>query len=64
MEPSYNYQPEYQPLLLLPNVSYPAYQLYAEAGRGKTPGDTVLTIAVLETMQWLRQRFRAFDIPP
>lgn len=64
MEPNYDGRTEYKPLLLLPNVSYPTYQLYAEAGRGKTPRDTVLLIAILEAMQWLRQRFRAFDIPP
>lgn len=52
----------YQPLLLLRNVSYPNYQLYAIAGRGKQP-EIVLTIAVLETLKWLSQRFRDFELP-
>jgi len=53
----------YEPLPLLRNVQYPTYQLYAVAGQSGTPVDTVLTIAVLETMQWLRQRFREFELP-
>lgn len=56
-------RPVHQPVLLLRNVRYPTYQLYATAGCGKASPDTVLKIAVLETMNWLRQRFRAFDLP-
>lgn len=56
-------KPGYEPLLLLRNTSYPIYQLYAVAGNGKIAPNDVLTIAVLETMHWLRQRFRAFEIP-
>jgi len=53
----------YEPLPLLRNVRYPTYQLYAVAGTGKTSLENVLTIAVLETMHWLRRRFREFEIP-
>lgn len=55
---------QYDPLPLLRNVQYPTYQLYAVAGQGGTPPETVLTIAVLDTMQWLRKRFREFELPP
>jgi Skp family chaperone for outer membrane proteins len=52
------------PLRLLRNVTYPAYQLYAVAGSDKkTPPEQVMTLAVLETLHWLRKRFRDFEIP-
>ncbi len=54
--------PGYQPIMLLRNVSYPNFQLYCVAGKGMPP-EKVLKIAVLETFKWLRQRFRAFEIP-
>ncbi len=54
---------DYQPILLLPNICYPTYQLHAFAGGRRGRGETVLKICILETMQWLRQRFRAFDLP-
>ncbi|MHB1454296.1 MAG: hypothetical protein ACYCYM_10145 [Saccharofermentanales bacterium] len=54
----------YQPLRLLRNVTYPTYQLSAVAGSSKVPPEQVLTIAVLETLSWLRQRFRDFEVPP
>jgi hypothetical protein len=63
MEHNYQAAPNYQPLLLIRNVAYPTYQLHAYAGNKSTPPDTVLKIAILETMQWLRQRFRAFELP-
>jgi hypothetical protein len=53
----------HQPLRLLRNVTYPTYQLYAVAGHGKTLPLNVLTIAVLETISWLRNRFRDFEVP-
>ena len=53
-----------QPLRLLRNVTYPTYQLVAVAGNGKLAPEKVLTIAVLETLSWLRQRFRDFEVPP
>jgi glutamine synthetase type III len=43
------------PLVLIKNKSYPAYQLAATTS-GKTTPETVLTIAILETMKWLRGR--------
>jgi hypothetical protein len=53
----------YAPLTLIKNVRYPTYQLFAVAiGRDVAP-ETVLTIAILETMRWLRERFRDFEIP-
>ncbi|MHC1694001.1 MAG: hypothetical protein AB9835_01730 [Eubacteriales bacterium] len=55
--------PNYQPLLLLRNESYPTYQLFAIAGGNGTPAESVFKIAILETMSWLRQRFRAFELP-
>ncbi len=63
MELHNDYVPNYEPLLLLRNESYPTYQLYAIAGGKEVPAHTVLTICILETMKWLRQRFRAFDLP-
>ncbi len=54
---------DYQPILLLPNIRYPTYQLHAYAGAKQAEKESVLTIAVLETVKWLRQRFRAFDLP-
>ncbi len=49
-----------QPLLLRRNYSYPTYQLHATAG-GKS--ETAFKIIILETMSWLRKRFRDFDLP-
>lgn len=51
------------PLKLLKNISYPTYQLFAIVDNHKTDAKTALKIAVLETMSWLRQRFRDFEIP-
>lgn len=53
----------YQPLLLVRSTSFPTYQLHAFAGNGKIPPEDVLKIVILETMKWLRQRFRAFELP-
>lgn len=62
-EPTASLQKQ-QPLRLLRNHTYPAYQLYALAGTDKkTPPEQVMTIAVLETLHWLRKRFRDFEIP-
>ncbi len=56
--------PKHQPLRLLRNHTYPAYQLYAVAGSDKkTPPEQVMVLAVLETLDWLRKRFRDFEIP-
>ena len=53
---------EHKPVRLLKNRRYPTYQLYAVTRSKKAP-ETVLIIAVLQTMQWLRERFRDFEIP-
>lgn len=55
--------PNYQPLLLLPNVKYPTFQLHALASGCGIDTESVLKIVILETMRWLRQRFRAFELP-
>ncbi|MCE5195887.1 MAG: hypothetical protein LLG09_01980 [Negativicutes bacterium] len=52
-----------QPLRLIRNVTYPTYQLYAIAGNGKLTAESVLKIVMLETLNWLRQRFQALDEP-
>ena len=52
-----------QPLLLRPKVSYPTFQLFARVASKKTTPEDAFNIAVLETMAWLRQRFRAQEIP-
>jgi len=56
-----DFQPN-QPLLLVRNVRYPSYQLWAIAG-GSRNRENVLKIAVLHTMQWLRERFREHELP-
>lgn len=53
----------HQPIPLLRNVVYPTYQLYAIAGANKNDPEKVLTIAILETLSWLRRRFRNLDVP-
>jgi hypothetical protein len=42
-----------QPLLLVRNVRYPSYQLWAYAGEVRNVDD-VLKICILQTMQWLK----------
>ena len=56
-------QNRYQPVILMPNISYPAYQLYALAGDEKSDPETVLKICILETAAWLRKRFRKMHVP-
>jgi len=53
-----------KPISLPPGDSYPTYQLYALAGVSRPDPETVLKIAVLETMRWLRERFRERSVPP
>lgn len=50
------------PLVLTKNKSYPAYQLYATTA-GKAAPENVLIISILETMKWLRLRFKEFEVP-
>lgn len=54
----------HKPVKLLKNISYQTYQLYAEVDNKKTDVETALKIAILETMSWLRQRFREIEAPP
>lgn len=51
-----------QPLKLLKNRSYPTYQLYATVSSKQNP-EQAMIIAVLETMSWLRKRFRELEVP-
>lgn len=51
-----------QPLKLLKKRSYPTYQLYATVSNKQNPKRTMI-IAILETMSWLRKRFRELEVP-
>ena len=51
-----------KPLPLLRNIRYPTYQLWAIAGDANNQ-DNVLKICILQTMQWLRERFREHELP-
>lgn len=53
----------HEPVKLLKKNSYPTYQLYAVVNNSKTDANTALKIVILETMSWLRKRFREIDIP-
>lgn len=53
-----------EPLKLLKNIRFPTYQLYGEISNEKTEPIIALKIAILETMSWLRKRFRELEIPP
>jgi len=49
--------------LLIPNVKYPTFQLHVLASGCGVDTESVLKILILETMQWLKQRFRAHELP-
>lgn len=51
------------PRLLTKNKSYSTYQFHCFAGDKGGNTETVLKVAVLETMKWLRERFREFELP-
>ncbi len=53
-----------EPLKLLKNRRFPTFQLYGEISNEKTEPIIALKIAILETMSWLRKRFRELEIPP
>ncbi|MEL7648672.1 MAG: hypothetical protein AAGU76_11300 [Sedimentibacter sp.] len=53
---------EPHPIKLLKNKSYPTYQLYATV-LNKTDPEKAIVICVLETMSWLRKRFRELEMP-
>ena len=52
-----------QPFMLMKNVVYSTYQLHAFTSNKQTPSEDAFKIIVLETMSWLRERFRALDVP-
>ncbi|TJX13711.1 hypothetical protein E9840_08330 [Tissierella creatinini] len=53
----------HEPVKLLRKKSYPTYQLYATINSSKVGIDNALKISILETMSWLRKRFRDMEIP-
>lgn len=48
------------PLPLIHTRRYPTYQLYALAGNGELSPEETMVVCILETFQWLRDRFQAF----
>jgi len=52
-----------QPFMLLKNVVYSTYQLHAFTSNKQTPPEDAFKIIILEIMSWLRERFRALDVP-
>lgn len=52
-----------RPLMLMKNVVYSTYQLHAFSSNKQTPSEDALKIIILEIMSWLRERFRALDVP-
>ena len=53
----------YAPLCLVPNRSYPSYQLYATVSNKKTPTADAFKIVVLTVLQWMREKFKKLDLP-
>lgn len=51
------------PRILLKSVRYPTYQLYATATNKKETADNQLIIGALSVLEWLRAKFREFEIP-
>lgn len=54
---------KHPPIKLLKKKSYPTYQLYGIIDNGKIDVATQFKICVLETLFWLRNRFRELEIP-
>lgn len=52
-----------QPFMLMKNVVYSTYQLHAFTSNKQTSPEDAFKIIVLEIMSWLRERFRALDVP-
>ncbi len=52
-----------QPFMLMKNVVYSTYQLHAFTSNKQTPPEDAFKIIILEIMSWLRERFRALDVP-
>lgn len=51
------------PRILSKSVRYPTYQLYAVATNTKETADNHLIISALSVLEWLRTKFREFEIP-
>ena len=51
------------PRILLKSVRYPTYQLYTIATNTKETADNQLIIGALSVLEWLRTKFREFEIP-
>lgn len=51
------------PRILLKSVRYPTYQLYAIATNTKETADNQLVISALSVLEWIRTKFREFEIP-
>ena len=52
-----------KPRILLKSVRYPTYQLYAVATNTKVSADSQLVIGALTVLEWIRTKFREFEIP-
>ena len=52
-----------KPRILLKSVRYPTYQLYAVAASTKETADHQLIISALTVLEWLRTKFKEFEIP-
>ena len=52
-----------KPRILLKSVRYPTYQLYAVATNTKVSADSQLVIGALAVLEWIRTKFREFEIP-
>ena len=52
-----------KPFMLMKNVVYSTYQLRAHTSNNQTPPEDAFKIVILEVMSWLRERFRALDVP-
>ncbi|MCI2057082.1 MAG: hypothetical protein LKJ86_08055 [Oscillibacter sp.] len=51
------------PRILLKSVRYPTYQLYAIASNAAESAENQLIIGALSVLEWLRTKFREFEIP-
>ena len=51
------------PRVLQKSIRYPTYQLYAFAANAKETADNQLIIGALSVLEWLRTKFREFEIP-
>jgi hypothetical protein len=54
---------KHQTVKLLKNKGYPTYQVYGIVDNTKIDPDDAFKMVILETMSWLRSRFREIDFP-